>query len=331
MQNKINMIKAASVGLGWWSDELAKSIQGKSNKIRVVSCYSKSKKKRIDFSKRYKTNYTDSYNSIVKNPNIDALILTTPHSLHAKHAIQALRNGKHVFIEKPMATKYLDAKKMYLTAKKYKKILSVGHNRRYSSVSDFINNLNHQKKIGKILHIDSNFSASGALNYKKKFWRASRKESPGGAIAGLGIHMIDLMCFFGGQVKSVQSLVKKYAVKVNIDDTTSALFEFNKNCTGNLTTIFACPYTTTFNVFGTNMNIFSDVDKNKIKIVNKNGKVQKINLENKNTLFLELQEFAESCKNKKNYRIKNSEAAHNVKVMEAIVKSSKINKKVFIS
>ena len=112
MKNKINMIKAASVGLGWWSDELAKSIQGKSNKIRVVSCYSKSKKKRIDFSKRYKTNYTDSYNSIVKNPNIDALILTTPHSLHAKHAIQALRNGKHVFVEKPMATKYLDAKKM---------------------------------------------------------------------------------------------------------------------------------------------------------------------------------------------------------------------------
>jgi len=48
-------------------------------------------------------------------------------------------------------------------------------------------------------------------------------------------------------------------------------------------------------------------------------------------LFLELQEFAEDCKNKKKYRIKNAEAAHNVKVMEAIVKSSKINKKVFIS
>ena len=61
---------------------------------------------------------------------------------------------------------------------------------------------------------------------------------------------------FGGDVKSVQSLVKKYAVKVNIDDTTSAIFEFKKKCTGNLTTIFACPYTTTFNIFGTNMNIF---------------------------------------------------------------------------
>ena len=323
------MIKAASIGLGWWSDELAKSIQGKSKKIKIVSCYSKNKKKRIDFSKKYKTNYHDSYMAILKDPKIDAVILTTPHSLHSKHAIQAMQNRKHVFVEKPMATKFLDAKKMYLAAKKYKKILSVGHNRRYSSVFDFINNLNRQRKIGKILHIDSNFSAPGAMKYKKKFWRANRKESPGGAIAGLGIHMIDLMCYFGGKVKSVQSLVKKYAVKVNMDDTTSALFEL-KNCTGNLTTIFVCPYTTTFNIFATNMNIFSDVDKNKIKIVNKNGEIQKLNLINKDTLFLELQEFADNCKNKKKYRIKNSEATHNVKIMEAIVKSSKKNKKIFL-
>ncbi len=100
------MIKAASIGLGWWSDELAKSIQGNSKKIVITSCYSKSKKKRIDFSKKYKINYHDSYNSIINDPNIDAVILTTPHSLHAKHAIQALKNKKHVFVEKPMTTKY---------------------------------------------------------------------------------------------------------------------------------------------------------------------------------------------------------------------------------
>ena len=90
------MINAASVGLGWWSDELAKSIQGKSKKIKIVSCYSKSKKKRINFSKKYKTAYHDSYKAILKDSKINAVILTTPHSLHAKHAIQALQNGKHV-------------------------------------------------------------------------------------------------------------------------------------------------------------------------------------------------------------------------------------------
>ena len=48
------MIKAASVGLGWWSDELAKSIQGKSKKIKIVSCYSKSKKKELISQKNIK-------------------------------------------------------------------------------------------------------------------------------------------------------------------------------------------------------------------------------------------------------------------------------------
>ena len=324
------MIKAASVGLGWWSDELANSIQSKSKKIKIVNCYSRSKKKRINFSKKFKTEYHNSYNALIKDKNIDAILLTTPHSLHAKHTIQALQNGKHVFVEKPMATKSIGAKKMLITAKKYNKTLAVGHNRRFSSVCDYILKIYNQKKIGKILHIDANFSASGALNYKKNFWRANRKESPGGAIAGLGIHMIDLMCFFGGKIKSVQSLVKKYAIKVNMDDTTSAIFEFNNKCTGNLTSIFACPYISTFNVYGTKINIFSQIDGNKITIVNKKGKVKNLNLINHDTLFLELQEFADSCMNKKKYRIKNTEAVHNVEVMEAIVKSSNRKKMIYI-
>ena len=67
------MIKAASVGLGWWSDELAKSIQGISKKIKFVSCYSTSKKKRINFSKKFKTNYHNSYNSLIKDKRFDPI------------------------------------------------------------------------------------------------------------------------------------------------------------------------------------------------------------------------------------------------------------------
>jgi len=324
------MIKAASVGLGWWSDELATSIQGKSKKIKIVSCYSRSKKKRVNFSKKFKTEYHNSYNSLIEDKNIDAVLLTTPHSLHAKHTIKALQNGKHVFVEKPMATKSIDAKEMLKAAKKYNKKLAVGHNRRFSSVFNFIKNLNDQNKIGKVLHLDANFSAPGALSYKKTFWRANRKESPGGAIAGLGIHMIDLMCILGGKVKSIQSLVRKYAVNVNMDDTTSAIFEFTNECTGNLTTLFACPYISTLNVYGTNMNIFSQIDSNNVIITNKKGRVKNLNLIDKDTLFLELQEFADSCINNKTYRIDNNEAIHSVEIMEAIVESSKKKKIIYL-
>ena len=142
--------------------------------------------------------------------------------------------------------------------------------------------------------------------------------------------MIDLMCCFGGKIKSIQSLVRKYAVNVNMDDTTSAIFEFNNKCTGNLTTIFACPLISTFNLYGTNMNIFSQVDNNKVTIFNKNGKVNNLHLIKHDTLFLELQEFADSCINKKKYRIDNKEAVHNVEIMEAIVKSSNRKKIIYL-
>ena len=75
------------------------------------------------------------------------------------------------------------------------------------------------------------------------------------------------------------------------------------------------------NFSNTKINIFSQVDNNKVTITNKKGKVQNINLVKNDILFLELEEFADSCMNKKKYRIDNKEAIHNVEIMEAIVKS----------
>ena len=113
-------------------------------------------------------------------------------------------------------------------------------------------------------------------------------------------------------------------------DTCKIVFELDNKCTGNLTSIFACPYISTFNVYGTKINILSQIDDNKITIVNKRGKVKNLNLINHDTLFLELQEFSATCINKKKYRIKNKEAVHNVAVMEAIVKSSNRKKMIYI-
>jgi len=136
------MINAASVGLGWWSDELAKSIQGKSKKIKIISCYSKSKKKRINFSKKYKTDYHDSYKAILKDSKINAVILTTPHSLHAKHTIQALQHKKHVFVEKPMTYLSEDGQNLIDAAKRNNVILTCGYIERFNpavaSVKDFL-------------------------------------------------------------------------------------------------------------------------------------------------------------------------------------------------
>ena len=76
------MRRAASIGLGWWSDELAGAIQGKSESIQVVSCFSRSAEKRQAFAEKFGTASHESYEALLDNPDIDAVILTTPHSQH---------------------------------------------------------------------------------------------------------------------------------------------------------------------------------------------------------------------------------------------------------
>ena len=77
--------------------------------------------------------------------------------------------------------------------------------------------------------------------------------------------MIDLLCWLGGRALSVSAQTKRRAVPVDIDDTTSAILEFESGATGYLGSIFACPYTSTLNVYGTMANAFALVDGNELK------------------------------------------------------------------
>ncbi len=76
-------MRAASIGLGWWSDELATAVQGRTEAIGVVSCFSRSPDKRAAFAEKFDTARHESFDAVLADPEIDAVILTTPHSMHA--------------------------------------------------------------------------------------------------------------------------------------------------------------------------------------------------------------------------------------------------------
>ena len=126
------MIRAASVGLGWWGKTLANSIQD-SNKINVVMATTRTLNNIEDYCKEINAEVASSYDDIVKSDKVDAVILATPHSKHLEQIVAAVNNGKHVFVEKPITLTAEDAKIAYDEAKKNNKVLAVGFNRQVSS------------------------------------------------------------------------------------------------------------------------------------------------------------------------------------------------------
>ena len=177
-------------------------------------------------------------------------------------------------------------------------------------------------EFGTVLHLEANFSAPGGLRYTPDRWRANRVESPGGAIAGLGIHMIDLLTSLAGPVTRVSASVARRAVEVEIDDTTAALLTFESGASGYLGTHFACPDTSFLNIYGTKANAFAAVDASELRVHVAGGSAEARLLEPVDTLKLELEEFAAACAGGPAFRVRPDEAIHNVAVMEAIVASA---------
>ena len=316
------MLRAASVGLGWWSDVLARSVQEGTGSISIVSCFSRSAEKRRVFAERFGTRSHDSYEAVLRDPDIDAVILTTPHSLHAAHVAQATAAGKHVFVEKPFALTAASGRTAAAACAKAGVVLAVGHNRRFTGAFQEMKRMLGAGEIGTVLHAEANFSSPGALSYTPERWRANRSESPGGAIAALGIHMIDTLCWLLGPIVRVSAQAKRRAVKVDIDDTTSALFDFAAGPTGYLGTFFACPMTSYVHIFGTAANAVSHADGTKLTVHRSGAEPVDVPIEPVDTLRAELEEFAAACAGRTAFRISPEEAIHNVAVMEAMVASA---------
>lgn len=316
------MLRVASIGLGWWSDELAKAIQGKSGAIRVASCYSRTPEKRKAFAARFGTSAHDSYEAVLADKDIDAVLVTTPHSLHAEHVMQAAASGKHVFVEKPFTLTAASGRAAADACAKAGVVLAVGHNRRHLGAFKEIKRMLAAGELGTVLHAEAHFSAPGALSYTPERWRAKRTESPAGAIAALGIHMIDALCWLLGPVARVSAIAKRRAVPVDIDDTTSALLEFAAGPTGYLGTLFACPWTSTLSVFGTGANAFSQADGTRLVVHRAGADPVEVPVDKVDTLSAELEEFAAACAGSAAYRVTPEEAIHDVAVMEAMVASA---------
>jgi predicted dehydrogenase len=244
------MINAAIVGLGWWGRTLVESVQG-SDHIRFVAGATRTVSPEVKaFADTNKLRLAETYESLLSDPEIHAVVLSTPHSMHARQVIAAAQAGKHVFCEKPFALTKRDADAAVEATRKAGVTLGLGYNRRFHPEMTKLREKIRSGGLGTVLHVEATMTFPNALLLKPTQWRADREETPCGGLTPMGVHAIDGMIDLCGPIDSVFCQSFRRVVEVDSDDTTSMLFRMKEGMSGYLGTITATGPGFSFQVFG---------------------------------------------------------------------------------
>src|SRR5262245_16243612 len=125
------MVRAAIVGLGWWGKTLVGAAQGKSADIQFTTAATGTRAKAEEFCREKNIRLLDNYDQGLADPDVDAVVLATPHSQHEEQVKRAARAGKQIFCEKPFTLTAGAAERAISAAEKAKVVLAVGFNRRF--------------------------------------------------------------------------------------------------------------------------------------------------------------------------------------------------------
>ncbi|MGD0795813.1 MAG: bi-domain-containing oxidoreductase [Dehalococcoidales bacterium] len=136
--------------------------------------------------------FTTDYTEVIRDKDIDMVLIATRHNLHAPIAIEAAKAGKHIFVEKPLAMSYEQCREVYEAVTAAKVNLTVGFNRRFSPLAQKLKRLAEKRQNPLVIHITVN-----SAGMKKDHWINDPIEG-GGAILGEGCHFFDLAGWLTG-------------------------------------------------------------------------------------------------------------------------------------
>jgi len=240
------MLNAAIIGLGWWGKRLVQASQG-SNLIRFARGVTLEPELARDLAAAGLKIGT-SYEEVLADPTIEAVVLATPHTRHRAQVEAAAGARKHVFCEKPFALSKTDAQAMLDACARAGVTVAVGHHfRLMPSLTALRAEI---PRLGTIMHVEGNYSHDWLAAAPTDGWRSAPEESRAGGMTGMGIHLLDCFRDLVGPMRRVSALSKRRALALAAGDTTAALIEFENGATGTLATTLKTPFAWRIAVYG---------------------------------------------------------------------------------
>ncbi len=329
------MIRAAIVGLGRWGRSLVNAVTGKagSGDLRFVLGTTRTRSSAEAFCRDKGIKLVDSYDDILRDPDIDAVVVATPHSAHQAQALAAIAAKKHVFVEKPLTLDQASARAVADAAHKSGLILAVGFTRRFHPSLGELRARVLDGRLGNVIALVAQHTTSTAQFIAPDNWRASPQEAPGGAFTAVGVHALDHMIEFAGRVRDVRCVTARNYPGPS-DDTTTVMLRFAGGATGLIFCSVATATNFAFTAYGTKgLAEITRADLSHFRFAPAStaapiGQVtappdEIVEFSGFDMLHEEMTAFARAIRDGNSYPVPIADVLHGMAVFEAIVESAK--------
>lgn len=203
---------------------------------KVVAVMSRTEEKAKSYAERHNIArwYTDAQ-ELISDPEVNAVYIATPPSSHATYAIMAMKAGKPVYIEKPMAASYEDCTRINRISKETGVPCFVAYYRRYLPYFLKVKELVRQGAIGKVMNVQIRFAQpANELDSSKtnQPWRLNAEVAGGGYFYDLAPHQIDILQDIFGCILEAEGYSSNRGGLYSAEDSVSACFKFESGLPG---------------------------------------------------------------------------------------------------
>lgn len=236
------LIKWGFIGCGEVTEKKSGPAFNKVPGSSVVAVMSRNADRAKSYATRHGiARWYDDAQALLDDPEVNAVYIATPPSSHATYAIMAMKSGKPVYVEKPLAATYEECLRVNRVSRETGVPCFVAYYRRYLPYFQRVKQIVEAGQIGKVVGVQIRFAVPPRdLDYNRKQlpWRVQRDIAGGGYFYDLAPHQLDLLQQLFGPILRVSGFCSNRAGLYESEDTVSASFQFPDGLPGSGTWCF---------------------------------------------------------------------------------------------
>ena len=327
----VEPLRVGCIGMGWWSDVLADAMK-RSDQFEIVACYTRSDEKRKAFARKYGCKPAASFDDILGDRSIAAVVNTTPNNVHLETTRAAAQAGKHVFLDKPIANTIADGRAITDACRKARVVLALGYQRRKESHFRWVRRQIDDGVFGKLVNAEANISRDRLGQFDLNSWRYTAEGMPGGVMLQIGIHYTDVLEYLLGPIKAVSGRLAQLVLPGDNPDVASLVLEHDNGALSTLNASYASASEYyCMNIYGKEASAYYDLHQG-LRFLKRGSKsANPVPCEKNDTIREELEEFADAVRGKGNPEMDGESSTRSLAVLRAGIQSSREGRRVEVA